>query len=113
MLVVIVLYIHQMICTRNFKGLNERIETGVLVKSQKRKNVSAERTVGERCQWEATGQFSRETPVVSATEGIVGRKHNRPLLLQKRRRRLTQENPGRKSHWMNRPQRCKNYLEGT
>ena len=41
MLVVIVLYIHQMICTRNFKALNERIETGVLVKSQKRKNVSA------------------------------------------------------------------------
>ena len=32
-----------MIRTRNFRAPNERIETGVLVKRQKRKNVSVER----------------------------------------------------------------------
>ena len=38
----------------------------------------------------------KETPVVSATEVIVDKKHkkhNRPLLLQRRRYRLTEENP--------------------
>ena len=61
----------QMIWTRNFIARNERIETGVLVKSHKESNWT----------------------VVSATEVIVDRKHNRPLLLQKRRHKLTEENP--------------------
>ena len=34
-----------------------------------------------------------ETLVVSAAEVIVDRMHNRPLLLQKRRHRLMEENP--------------------
>ena len=37
--------------TGNFKARNERIETGVLVKSHKGRNVSAERKVGEGFQW--------------------------------------------------------------
>ena len=38
----------------------ERIETGVLVKSHKGRNVSVERKVGQRFQWKATGQCSKE-----------------------------------------------------
>ena len=45
--------------TRNFRAWNERIETGVLVKSRKREKVSVEMRVGECCQWKATGQCSR------------------------------------------------------
>ena len=45
--------------TCNFRARNERIETGVIVKSHKVKNVSVERQVGECYQWKATGQCSR------------------------------------------------------
>ena len=75
--------VDQMIRTRNFKARNERIETGVLVKSRKR----------EKCHrgglWEETFSgmqldgVQEETLVVSATETIVHRKYYRPLLLQK------------------------------
>ena len=44
-----------MIRTRNFKARNERIETGVLVKSHKGREVSVEGKVGECHQWKATG----------------------------------------------------------
>ena len=52
-------YMDQTIRTRNFKTRNERIETGVLVKSQKRRNVSVESKVGECTQWKVNGQCSR------------------------------------------------------
>ena len=62
---------------------NERIETGVLVKSQKKwKKVSVDRKmVRMLSSGEATGQCSRDN------------KHNRPLLQQKRGHRLTEETP--------------------
>ena len=40
-------HIDQTIRARNFKARNARTETGVLVKSQQGRNVSAERKVGE------------------------------------------------------------------
>ena len=49
----------QKIRTRNFQARNERIETGVLVKTRERKHVSAERISGECCQWKAKGQCSK------------------------------------------------------
>ena len=63
-------HVDQMIRKRNFKTRSERIETGVLVKSHKGRNVRAERKVGdlkvkdfsawEECyQWKANGQCSR------------------------------------------------------
>ena len=57
----------QMIRTRTCKAWNERIETGVLVKSHKGRNVSVEMKVGEHCQWRATGQCQKEMLAVSAT----------------------------------------------
>ena len=45
--------------TRDFKARNEIIVKGVLVMSQKGRNVSAERRVGECFQWKANGQCSR------------------------------------------------------
>ena len=45
----------QMIRTRTFKVRNERIETGVLVKTQKGKNVNVERKTGACYQWKAKG----------------------------------------------------------
>ena len=41
------------------KARNERIETGVMVKSQKGRTVSAERKMGECFRWRATGQCSK------------------------------------------------------
>ena len=49
----------QMIRTRNFRAQNERIETGVFVKSHKGKNVSVDKKSGEFWQWKANGQCSR------------------------------------------------------
>ena len=51
--------IDQTSSTRSSNAQNERIETGVLVKSQIWKNVSTERKVGECFQWEVNGQCSR------------------------------------------------------
>ena len=51
-------HVAQTISTRNFKARNERIETGVLVKGHKGRNVSAERKVGDCFQWKANGQCS-------------------------------------------------------
>ena len=48
-------HIDQMVRTRKFKARNERIETGVIIKSQQWRKVSVERKVGERFQWKATG----------------------------------------------------------
>ena len=49
----------QKIRTRNFQARNKRIETGALVKTQKGKNVSVERTTGHCHQWQAKGQCSK------------------------------------------------------
>ena len=55
-------------------------------------------------------EIGQETLAVSATDPIVDNKHSRPLLLQKRRRRLTEENcrkvlvPGDKVFWKERPE---------
>ena len=69
-----------MIRTRNFKAWNERIETGVVVKS--RRNVSVERKVGDCLQWNRTVLKRRLLQ-------LVVKKHNHPLLLRKCR--LTEE----------------------
>ena len=45
-------HVDQMSRTRNFKARNERIETGVVVKS--RRNVSVEKKVGDCFQWNRT-----------------------------------------------------------
>ena len=83
-------YIDQMIRTRTFRARNEGIKTGVLVSSQKG------RTSALTGEWENVisgkqmDSVQEETLVVSATEIIVDNQHNRPLMLQKCRRRLTQ-----------------------
>ena len=88
--------IDQMIRVRNYKAWNERIDTGVSVKSHKGKNVRIERRRGEWFQWKATGV-------------TVDNKHKRPLLLRRRRHRLTEKKnlqrfwpQGRKSCWRER-----------
>ena len=48
----------QMIWTRNFSARNQRIETGVLVTSQKGRKVSVEGKVAECYQWKEKGQCS-------------------------------------------------------
>ena len=48
--------IDQTIGTGNFRAWTERIETGVLAKSRKGKNVSAEMRMKECYQWKANGQ---------------------------------------------------------
>ena len=53
------IHIDQMVLSRNFKGRNERIETGVLLKTQKGKNASVERKSGECYEWQAKGRCSR------------------------------------------------------
>ena len=80
-----------MVRTRNFKARNERIETGVLVKGQTGKNVSVERRMDECDQWKANGQCSRGESGSLRHGRIVDNRHNRPLLLQRRRDRLTEE----------------------
>ena len=84
-------HIDRMIRTPNFKVRNERIETGVLVKSQKGKNVSVENEDKENAiSAKHMDSVQEETPVVSATEQNVDNQHNRPLLLQDRRRQKTE-----------------------
>ena len=51
-------HIDQMARTRNFNARKERIETGVIVKSQKGRNVSVEMKAGECYQWKANRQCS-------------------------------------------------------
>ena len=84
-------HIDQMARTRNFKARNERIETGVVTKSQKGTKVSIERQVGERSQWKANGQCLRGDSC--STEVIVDKRYKRALLLQLRSHKLTEENP--------------------
>ena len=68
-------------------------ETGVLVKSRKGRKVSVERESGRMLvSGKQLDSVQEETPAVSRN-AIVDRKHNRPLLLQKRRHRLTEKNP--------------------
>ena len=73
-----------MIRTRKFEVRNERIETGVLVKSRNGKKVSVERTTGECCRWKAKRQCSKgDSCSFRHEDNQRGRKHNRPLLRSK------------------------------
>ena len=47
--------------THKLKARNERIETGVLVKSHKGRKVSVERRMGKCFQWKANGQCSGDS----------------------------------------------------
>ena len=82
-----------MIRRRNYKAQNERIETGVLVKSHKEREVSVERRMERMLSVESNWSVQEETHAVSATGVIVNNKHSRPFLLERRRHRLTGENP--------------------
>ena len=87
-------HIDQTTTTRNFRVRNGRIETGVLVTSQKGKLVSVERKSGE-C-YRKQNSVQEETLVVSATGIIVDSQHNRLLLLQDRRHKMTEKTFERK-----------------
>ena len=68
--------------TRNFKAQNERIVTGVLFKSHRKTSA-----LRGNCEAISGGQLDtvqEETLVVSSTDPIVDRKHNRALLFEKR-----------------------------
>ena len=68
--------------TRNFKAQNERIVTGVLVKSHRKTSA-----LRGNCEAISGGQLDtvqEETLVVSSTDPIVDRKHSRALLFEKR-----------------------------
>ena len=85
--------IDQKIRTRNFQARNERIETGVLVKTQQGKNVSAEGNQENAISRKQEDSGQKEMLAASATTSLsVERKHNRPLLLQGRRHKMTEEN---------------------
>ena len=84
----------QMIRTRNFKVRNERVATGVLVETGKGKMTALkgkqERTVNGK---------HREMQSVSARTTVsVERKHNRPLPLQGRRHKMTEEDLRQEVH---------------
>ena len=66
-------YIDQVIRLRNFRARNERVGTGVLVKSHKGRKVSAEGKVGECHQWKVTGQCS-SGDTCSFSHGTRGQK---------------------------------------
>ena len=86
--------------TRSFGARDERIETGVLVKSKKGRFVSVERRSGECNQWKEKDSVQEETLVVSLmekpretdavtdTDPIPVIDHNHPLPLLTRRLRL-------------------------
>ena len=84
-------HVGQTIRTRSFKAGNERIETGVLVKSQKGRNVSVEEQCENAVSERRTDSVLEETLVVSTTGLILVKEHNHPLLLQERRHRQTEE----------------------
>ena len=111
-------HVDQMIRTRNFKVQNERIETGVVVKSHKGRKGSVERKVG--CyQWKATGQCPKGTLAVATMGSIVG---NTTQSSSSTSRAPTQTD-GRKPYKNNSPRgespsrltgkrACKNFFEG-
>ena len=78
----------QMIRTRNVRARNERIETGIVVKSQKGKHVSIERTIGE-CHGKQMD--SQEETLAVFTRKVVVSRHDGPFLLQRRKHRMTEE----------------------
>ena len=85
-------HIDQIFRTRNFKVRNERIVTGVQVNTQKGSNVSVEKRQGACHQWKAKRTVQKEMLAVSATTTVsVERKHHRPLLLQDRSHKMTEE----------------------
>ena len=85
-------HIDQMIRTRNFRARNERIETGVLVKSHNGKNVSVERGMGECYQWKTNGQCLRRDSCSFRHGSDRGRQTQSKALER-------YWSPGRKSFW--------------
>ena len=85
-------HIDQTIRTRNFKAQNERIETGVLVKGQKRekrqRGKKSGRVLSMESEW--TVFTRRLIPVVLTTGLVLVKEYNSRLLLQERRHRLTE-----------------------
>ena len=75
-----------MIRTSNLKARNA---TGVLVNSHEGRKVSGINAISGK----QLDSVQEETHVVSTTEPIVVKKHNRPSLLQTRRYKLTEEHP--------------------
>ena len=81
---------NQMIRTRKFEVWNERIETGIFVRSQQGRNVSVEKRMRDVFSNKKTDDVQEEILAVLATGGIVDNKHNR-FLFQRHRPGLTEE----------------------
>ena len=76
----------------NFRVGNERIDTEVLVKSQKGQTSALKGEVENAISGKHKDSVQKETPAVCATETIcVERQHQRPLLFQGRRHKMTEE----------------------
>ena len=73
--------IHQTIGTRNFKAQNERIETGVLVKSHKEETSALTEKWENGFSGKQLDNVRRATHVVLITGPILVGEHNHPLLL--------------------------------
>ena len=87
-------HIDKSIKTRNVRARNERIETGVLVKSHKGRKVSFEREAGECYKWRATGQYARGDSYSFSHGTNRGQKAQLSSLAPKRpKHRLTEESP--------------------
>ena len=85
---------HQM-RTRNFQARNERIETGVLVKTRKGKNVSVEGKQKDCYQWKAKGQFTEGDACSLLHDDSRLGKVTQSFFpsAQDRRHRMTEEDP--------------------
>ena len=87
-------HIDRMIRTRNFRAWNERIETGVFLKSHKGKNLSVERRSEECYQWKTNGQCSRGDSSSFSHGSDCGRRTRSSSRAPKKlRHRLTEESP--------------------
>ena len=112
-------HIDQSIRTRNFKARNERIETGVLVKSLTGKMSALKEKWETAFNGRRTDNVQEETTVVLTTGLILVNEHNHPLQLRERRHRLTEErlthgNPrGVSPSGLKGKRPCKNFFGGT
>ena len=101
---------------RNFEAGNERIEPRVLVKTRKGKQDSTEMETKRMLPMESKRTVHKgKLLAVSATTTVrVERKHNRPLLLQSRRHKMTEEGlpTGRGPSRRKNQEPCRHYLEG-
>ena len=85
----------QMIRTRNFRARNERIATVVRVKRQKGRKSAGKGEWEHVISGKQMDSVQEECLAVSATGTIVDNKHYHPLLLHRRRHRLTEEVPSK------------------